>query len=405
MDQPLNPITKSVFNDLLETQTRLRDEAERRWLTARKFILEIAGDVAGEWLYEKQRSGADLDRIPLDVLTSVIREHVTHLAAQTSSGPVRVADPDLRQKYSQLTENYRQAEIRIAEVESENKNLAAFIRQMSQNNQKSQTKPLSGAETAFIVPDITLLPNFYLEWTYEKFFEREAYILRLMGETGLARAPELKKAIIEQFEMGNRSSSADDTLTSLLKRGFVTDSSTEGGLVGRPPGLIELTPLGQVVYLLLTGKKSVDSEFAIKKDHKTDAHTRLNLKAKDWLEKAGYEILEHAPIIQASGYVFNPDMVVRRNGRTLYIEVERESSKGNQDRGAKWRNFFQFTNGQMYIFCENIKAQRAVIREVNSALRQDLEHAQVFLCNLGQMSEKILKDTGDVWTSTRNDVE
>lgn len=403
MDQSLNPITKSVFNDLLETQTRLRDEAERRWLTARKFILEIAGYVAGDWLYEKQVSGTDLDRIPLDVLTGVIRERLTHLTTQTSPEPVRVADPDLRQKYTQLTENYRLAEMRIAEVERENKNLAGLIRQMSQNNQECPPQPQPA--TDFSLTDTTLLPTFYLEWTREKFFEREAYALRLMGEKGLARAPELKKAIIQHFDMGNKSGSADDTLNSLIEKGFATDYATERGLVGRPPDVIELTPLGQAAYLFLTGKNPVESEFAIKKDHKTDAHTLLNLKAKDWLEKAGYEILEHAPTIQAPGYVFNPDMIVSRNGRTIYVEVERASNKGNQDRDTKWRNFFQFTNGQMYIFCENLKSQRAIIREVNAALGENLEHAQIFLCNLSQMSGKILQETGDVWTSTRKDTK
>jgi hypothetical protein len=403
MDQPLNPITKSVFNDLLETQTRLRDEAEGRWLAARRFILEITGYVASEWLYEKQTSGADLDRIPLETLIGVIREHITHLVMQTSATPVRVSDPDLRQKYQRLEENFRQAELRITELTGENKNLSALIRQMSENAQKSNTKQLPELETAFTVSDMTVIPDFYLEWTREKFFEREAYTLRLMGETGLARAPELKEAIIAHFEMGARSGSADETLASLLKRGFVTDYGTDGGLVGRPIGVIELTPLGQAVYLFLTGKKPVESEYAIKKDHKTDAHTRLNLKAQDWLKKAGYEILEHAPVIQTVGFVFNPDMVARRNNITLYIEVERESSKGNQDRDAKWRNFFQFTDGQMYIFCENIKAQRTIIREVNSALGKDLERAHVFICNLSQMSEERLSETGDVWTSVRQD--
>ena len=123
MDQPLNPITKSVFNDLLETQTRLRDEAEGRWLAARKFILEITGYVASEWMYEKQTSGADLDRIPLETLIGVIREHITHLVMQTSATPVRVSDPDLRQKYQRLEENFRQAELRITELTGENKNL------------------------------------------------------------------------------------------------------------------------------------------------------------------------------------------------------------------------------------------------------------------------------------------
>lgn len=402
MDQALNPITKSVFNDLLETQIRLREEAEGRWQAARRFILEVTGYVASEWLFEKQTSGTDLDRIPLETLISVVREHIPRLVAQTASAPVQVADPDLRKKYQRLEEKFRQAEVLIAHLQGENRNLAKAIRERSEREQRnSNAQPQAPGIAA--MPDLSILPDFYVAWTREKFFEREAFTLRLMGETGLARAPELKKAIVKQFEMSPNSGSADGTIASLVANGFVTDNSTEGGLVGRPVDVIELTPLGQVAYLFLTGKKPVESEYALKKEHKTDAHTLLNLKARDWLLKAGYEILEHAPTIQTADFVFNPDMVASRNGEIIYIEVERESNKGNQDRDAKWRNFFQFTGGRMYIFCENKKAQRAIIREVNAALGSNLERADMRLCDLSKINDEFLAATGTIWTSARQD--
>lgn len=402
MDQALNPITKSVFNDLLETQIRLREEAEGRWQAARRFILEVTGYVASEWLFEKQTSGTDLDRIPLETLISVVREHIPRLVAQTASAPVQVADPDLRKKYQRLEEKFRQAEVLIAHLQGENRNLAKVARERSEREQRnSNAQPQAPGIAA--MPDLSILPDFYVAWTREKFFEREAFTLRLMGETGLARAPELKKAIVKQFEMSPNSGSADGTIASLVANGFVTDNSTEGGLVGRPVDVIELTPLGQVAYLFLTGKKPVESEYALKKEHKTDAHTLLNLKARDWLLKAGYEILEHAPTIQTADFVFNPDMVASRNGEIIYIEVERESNKGNQDRDAKWRNFFQFTGGRMYIFCENKKAQRAIIREVNAALGSNLERADMRLCDLSKINDEFLAATGTIWTSARQD--
>ena len=73
MDPSLSPITKSMFTDLLETQTRLRDEAERKWMAARKIIEEIASQVANDWLDEKQKTYVNVERIPLDVLASVVR--------------------------------------------------------------------------------------------------------------------------------------------------------------------------------------------------------------------------------------------------------------------------------------------------------------------------------------------
>lgn len=400
MDQSLNPITKSVFNDLLETQTRLREEAEERWQAARRFVLEITGYVAADWLYEKQTSGANLDGIPLDTLISVVREHITHLMVHNAAAPIQVVDSDLHKKYQRLEEKFRQAELQLGTLQVEKQNLAGRVRELTEAAQKYYAESSQGSENALML-DSLLLPDFYLEWRREKFFEREAFILKLMGDTGLARAPKLKEAIIQQFEMSSNSGSSDKTLESLVEKGFVTDFGTEGGLVGRPSDVIELTHLGQVMYLFLTGKKPAESEYAIKKDHKTDAHTLLNLKAMDWLHKAGYVILEHAPTIQTAGYIFNPDMVAQRNETIIYIEVERESNKGNQDRDAKWRNFFHFTNGQMYIFCENSKAQRAIIREVNAALGNNLERAQINICDLSKMTDEILEANGDVWISVR----
>ena len=88
-----------------------------------------------------------------------------------------------------------------------------------------------------------------------------------MGETGLARAPRLIEKIIQDFKMADKSSSAPDTLDDLIARGFVEDYSTIGGLNVRPPEVMEVTALGQIVYMFLTGKEAVPSKFAIKKEH------------------------------------------------------------------------------------------------------------------------------------------
>ncbi len=70
MDPSLSPIAKSMFTDLLETQTRLRDEAERKWMAARKIIEDIASQVANDWLDKKQKAHMSVERIPLDVLSA-----------------------------------------------------------------------------------------------------------------------------------------------------------------------------------------------------------------------------------------------------------------------------------------------------------------------------------------------
>lgn len=124
MDQQVSPITQSVFNSLLETQTTLLAESEQRWQLARKLLMEIAAQVANEWLDKQQQSGKSLDQIPLDALTAVIRDRVARLAATQS--PIKGStppDPDLRQKFYRLSEDHSKALTKIAELESEKQNL------------------------------------------------------------------------------------------------------------------------------------------------------------------------------------------------------------------------------------------------------------------------------------------
>jgi len=401
MDPSLSPITKSMFTDMLETQTRLRDEAERKWISARIVIQEIASLVANDWLNEKQTLGVNVDRIPLEVLSGVIRERLSRLSMQNQ--PVLSApEQDIRQKFQQLAEDYRLAGLKLDQLEKEKANLTDAVRQMTEHAQKLESKSLD-QNTSYRGLDPASLPDFYQDWARDKFFDRQSFALCLMGETGLARAPRLKERIEEKFEMGPRSKGAADVLSDLVERGFADDYATEKGLARRPQGIIELTTLGQIAYLLLTGKKPVVSEYAIKKEHKTDAHTLLNLMAQDWLKKAGYEILEHAPVLQVDAvHVFNPDMIAQRGDEVIYIEVERDSRKGNQDSEAKVRNFCQFTSGRLYFFCESTNAQRSVIREINSSLREMLPKARIAICDLSVIDDDFLRINGDIWTTIRD---
>ncbi len=403
MDQSLNPITKSVFNDLLETQIRLREEAEGRWQAARRFILEVTGYVASEWLFEKQTSGVDLDRISLETLISVIREHIPRLVAQTASAPVQVADPDLRKKYQRLEEKFRQAEALVQQLTSEKDNLANTLRRYTSEN--GQTKVDEKAiKAAPQYKNWEELPAFFVQWTNEKFFERQAALIRLIGDTGLARHPELEKEIAEITDLTIGSESIANIFKALREKNFIKSYTMDGGLRGQPPGVDELTELGELVYLILTGRKPQTSEVTSGLDeHKTHAHLRLILKSKDWLKKAGYEILDQdARFILDENRQFNPDVIAKKDDRVIYIEVERDSKKTNQDRDAKWNNFYDFAGGEIYVFCQNERTQRNIIHEINVALRGGkLERAKIYLCDLDSICDEFVRENGHVWTSIR----
>ncbi len=114
MDIPISPLTSGVFSGLLETQTRLRDEAERKWQSSREFIHSLARQVAATWLDEKQRAGLEIDQIPLDELQGVVRERILALSMQNHASFVA---PD-----SDLVQNLKEAN-RLLQAELEKANL------------------------------------------------------------------------------------------------------------------------------------------------------------------------------------------------------------------------------------------------------------------------------------------
>lgn len=399
MDPSISPLTQSIFSNLLDAQTRLHEEAERNRSQAHKYILDIAGQVANDWLAEKQNKGQDLNNIPMENLINVIRERISLLLVQ-SRRKDRSNDLGLQQRFQNLEENHTLSLARITRLEEENANLMQTILQLKQELSGS-TMP-SNVLSRFQDIDPGNPPGIFLEWQKETHFDRHSFVIRLIGKTGISRAKEIKEAIIAEFGFKTKSSSADKVLTKLIERGFLSEYVADGGILGRPPHIVQLTDLGKTAYILLTGQQPVQSEFLLKKEHKTDAHTLLNLKAEEWLKKAGYEIIERAPSISiAGGHIFNPDIVARKEEKNIYIEVESASKKGNPNREAKWRTFYEFTGGEMYLFCENNRSQVALVTEVNSALGTNVLTSRICICNLGKINSEFLSANNHLWTSIR----
>ena len=63
-DTPLKPVsqvTMQVLNGLIESQTKLRDAAEKRWSFARESLFNLARLVAADWLEERKHKKGGLE--------------------------------------------------------------------------------------------------------------------------------------------------------------------------------------------------------------------------------------------------------------------------------------------------------------------------------------------------------
>jgi hypothetical protein len=220
--------------------------------------------------------------------------------------------------------------------------------------------------------------RFLLSRRETETFERDASILKILGETGLSRRPEIEEKAVEALGIKKAGGSIQALFARLTNHGLIEifrPWKKEGtGVSGRSPDLFRLTDLGRLAFWLLTGKEASLNEYdLLLKRHVSPEHTLLNLEAADLLQAAGYRVTLYPPDIQLpDGGSFQPDLVLTGlEGEFLYVEVEREANKDPVQRQAKWRNYNQASGGVLYVVCDNRTCMRQVRSEINYALGKE----------------------------------
>ncbi|PKO21663.1 MAG: hypothetical protein CVU38_13570 [Chloroflexi bacterium HGW-Chloroflexi-1] len=168
--------------------------------------------------------------------------------------------------------------------------------------------------------------------------------------------------------------------------------------------MLRLTEDGNVVYQSLTGKPPKENEYEwLIRRHSSSEHTILNIQAAEILADAGYLIKGQAQEIQLSnGGTFIPDITAinQSTGELVFVEVERDVHKDQMARKQKWMNLYEASNGNLYVFCDNLTGQRAIQGEINLALGGLIYNS--FLTNLhGLRNGKRSEKDGGIWLSIR----
>jgi hypothetical protein len=83
-------------------------------------------------------------------------------------------------------------------------------------------------------------------------------------------------------------------------------------------------------------------------------------------------------------------------GQLIFVEVERDVHKDQMARKQKWMNLFEASNGNLYVFCDNLSGQRAIQGEINLAIGG--MNYNSFLTNLhGLRNGKLSEKDGSIW--------
>jgi hypothetical protein len=242
-----------------------------------------------------------------------------------------------------LLQNLKEANQQLYQ-EIEKANLDNQLAQQTITQQKQEIahlkEKLENAERPqYAEIDFEIFPEWYLAWIKNGRPDRDGVLLKIIGETGIVRQPEIFALAAPVLGVKLNSSALTNAIESLEKHGFVTVRKADSHSVGQPPNIVTLTLIGQAAYVFYAKARSKSGELDLDA-HKNDAHALLILKVADWLKKAGYNILGQGERINLDGgHLFAPDITAEKNDKLIYVEVKRESNKGNQDRETKWRNF------------------------------------------------------------------
>ncbi len=409
--QSVSPVTLQMLNSLIDTQTRLRDAAEARWISAREALFGLARLVAAEWLEQKQHEKGGLEAIRMEELSQVVYQQVSTLHAVSVLPEVGLLqkaterNDELKQQISELTaraeqgEKYKQA---LDTATQKHDKLLEENERLKRLNEKLKTNPpIVSSEAGFPAP------SWFKDWAESGGFEKQSYQLKLIGSTGISLRQAILEATGKHFAINKDTNSGEEALDGLAERGFISLTTIHTGEKGRPPQVASITRLGEAAYIFLARELPRAGDFeTMRPHHSTEEHTLLVMQAATILEGEGYEIVSKNEInLPLEGnHLSSPDILARKDGQEILVEVERDVKKGNNKaREQKWQNDFEAGRGKIYVFCETPQLQKRLVQEINHALASEgrLSRANTFMTNLADLQAGQRHPDGSIWLSQK----
>lgn len=411
-------ITIDNLRQLLSIQTDLREQAETRWRKAQRVLVSLLETFAPEEVDQRLKNGRPLDHLPVDELEQLVHQQVGNRLHQVQR---LLSDSQSAQRVQNLREQLEKLIAQNEELQKENKQLQdrinrleaekidlldqlAALRAVSQEQRESmaEQKKDNSAQDESEPPE----PVWMATWRQAETFERDAGVLKMIAETGLARRPVIEAQAAELLGIKKAGGSLQALMTRLedlhLIERFRPWTADGAGTGGKFPDLVRLTDQGRLAYWLLTNQQPRVNEYDLLLErHVSPEHTLLNLQAADALREAGYQVdLIPPEVTLPDGGLFRPDLaIIDDQGATHFVEVERDVDKNLEQRQAKWLNFHQASGGRMFVVCDNRSCMRNIRSEINYCLGN--KPLVVSLTNLADLQTGKRGEGDSVWLEAR----
>jgi hypothetical protein len=415
-------ISRDIIGQSEEHEQKMQANAQKLWENAHKKLVALLRLLDQDYDESCEKANRPLDSFSDDDLAYLI--HVRLRAMQEVESRRKLPDEtnelelglkELSQKYTDLENELFTAKELIKNLQVEKSALEAHLsairqvqKEISSQNNPTQKPDLDNLETLIPVPD------WIKTWRGTKVFEKTSTAILVMGEMGLALRPSIIKMMARCLSLAVTNKNLDEALNWLMNpdeesclelieqiEGISAQGSSSGG---NQPAVLRLTKEGEIAYQVLTGSLPKENEYdKLLRHHSSPEHTILNIQVTEVLNEEGYLIQGQAkPIYLSNGETYIPDIIAvdPKTGEIVFIEVERDVNKDYGTRKMRWMKFFEASNGNLYVFCDNLNCQRAIQGEINLAL-SGLNYNS-FLTNLhGLRNGKRAGKDGSIWFSQR----
>ena len=415
-------ISREIIGQSEEHEQKMQTNAQKSWENAHKQLVALLRFLDQDYDESCEKANRPLESFSDDDLAYLI--HVRLRAMQGNASITKIPDEAIQLKYSlkELSQKYADLEQTLLVVQELNKKLlaekSALEAHLSALRQVQKDVVPLDIQSPNLVTDnpgtLTTIPDWIKTWKESKIFEKTSTAILVMGEMGVALRPTIIKLMAKRLSLSAANKNLDEALNWLMTtedkscpilieqiEGVLEHGSSSGG---NQPAVLHLTQDGQVAFQVLSGKPPKENEFDVLiKHHSSPEHTILNIQAGEILVDEGYQIRGRAQSINLSNSeTYIPDIVAvdPKTGEVIFIEVERDVSKDQISRKSKWMKFYEASNGNLYVFCDNLNCQRTIQGEINLALGGLAYNS--FLTNLhGIRNGKRAEKDGSIWFSQR----
>ncbi len=355
-------VAQAVLEDLLAAERQARGIAERHARRYRDVLLELAEAMAPDVIEAALQRGEEPGTWPPDqwhaAKSALLQSAMQHFGVQANDRlrsiegtlqQLQQRNRALAQANDRLRASCRQALQKNAQLQEQ---LKAQRDKRAASPAANDQDPLTArVTTASPYPPKPAVPAAAPPGLQARTYQRDSFLLYLIGKTGRARRPWLLDGVAHYLPgvKNGRAGSMSRLLGRLVKSGLVqqrTPSKTKAQI-------LRLTQEGAALYRRLYGADPVESEATrLLQGHQPDGleHAGMCLAAAQYLEECGYHVKTAPPAVDLpTGGRLEADLLMTHTetGAHFYVEVERGWGPAEK-RTAKWRNHLDF-QGVLYI--------------------------------------------------------